>query len=67
VAFGVGGFLLGAAAGIAVGTVVQGDCHELGCLAGPHSALIIGAPAGAIAGVGYAVGTRERWQALYRR
>jgi len=67
VAFGVGGLLLGGAAGIAVGTAVQGDCYEFGCLAGPFYGLVIGAPAGTIAGVGYAVGTRERWHTSYRR
>jgi hypothetical protein len=67
VAFGVGGLLLGAAAGMTVGTVIQGDCYEFECLAGPGYGLIIGAPAGAIAGVGYAAGTRERWRTSYRR
>jgi hypothetical protein len=67
VAFGVGGLLLGGAAGMALGTVVQGDCYEFGCLAGPAYGTVIGAPAGAIAGVAYAVRTREGWRTSYRR
>lgn len=67
VVFGFGGLLIGGAAGMTLGTVVQGDCYEFGCLAGPFYGLVIGAPAGAIAGVGYAVSTRERWRTSYRR
>jgi len=66
VVLSIGGLALGSVLGIAAGALLQGDCYELGCLAGPAYGLLAGASLGLAAGITIAVTTRERWTTAYR-
>lgn len=71
VAFGVGGFVLGGSAGTLLAALIQGegDCFDVGCLAGAYrwlTAVTLGAAGGVVAGLTVALRSRERWTTTYR-
>jgi hypothetical protein len=67
VAFAAGGSVLGGVAGWLLGVrLPEGDCIDLGCLAGPYRGLTLGAAAGLIAGLTVALRSRDRWTTTYR-